>query len=206
MGLGRRVLEVGLLLTALAVWAMTRPEAERVRLFPTKMDADCVRDARPVLEREGVSYRLTPCGEGFEVRSEDRARAQVALVLVGLPRHRVESRRDPGVLGGCGPTDEWPRRRTQKAEALIGHVISVFPGVQSVRVKTKRANEAAFTENQKPNQVLIWLRQEASISADRLAAIGWLAMLDYDDIREPVEVEVREEGTGRLLWSRREVQ
>lgn len=45
------------------------------------MDADCVRDARPVLEREGVPYRLTPSGDGFEIFREDRARAQVALVF-----------------------------------------------------------------------------------------------------------------------------
>ena len=31
--------------------------------------------------------------------------------------------------------------------------------------------------------------------------IGWLAMLDYGDTREPIEVEIREDGTGRWLWS-----
>lgn len=201
MGFRRTILEVGLLLIGLALWAMTRAEAERVWLFPTKMDADCVRDARPVLEQEGVPYRLTPSGEGFEILQEDRARAQVALALAGLPRHRVEIRRDSGALGGSGPTEELLIIRAQKAEALIGQVISAFPGVQSARVKIKRAAEMAFAENQKPNQVRIWLRLESPISTERLAAIGWLAMLDYGDTREPIEVEIREDGTGRWLWS-----
>lgn len=206
MGIGRRVLEVGLLLTALAVWAMTRPEAERVWLFPIRIDADCVRDAQPVLEREGVPYRLAPSGEGFEVRPEDRARAQVALVLAGLPRHHVVIRRDAGALGGSGPTEELLRDRTLKAEALICQVISAFPGVQSARVKIKRADEMAFAENPKPNQVRVWLHLDASVPAERLAAIGWLAMLNYYDSRDPIEVEIRDEGTGRLLWSRTEVR
>ncbi|MCW5868908.1 MAG: hypothetical protein KIS61_16715 [Candidatus Eremiobacteraeota bacterium] len=189
------------MIVCLSLWAMTWPGAERVWLFPSRIDADCVRDARPVLEREGIPYRLTPSGEGFEVRPEDRARAQVALALAGLPRHRIETRRDPGVLGDCGPSEELLRSRKQKAEALIGQVVSIFPGVQSARVKIKCAYDAAFSENQKPDLVRVWLRLEAPLSAERLAVMGWLIMLDYGDTRDPFEVEILEAGTDRLLWS-----
>lgn len=195
----RRALEVGLLLSGLALWAMNNSTVGKpVAVFPVEMDADCIRDAKATLEREGLHFRVAPSEDGIWVSPDDRARVQLALALAGLPRHRVPIRTDWG-CGGGGPTDELLIRRAQKAEAILGQAVSIVPGVQRATVKIKRAADAAFAESPKPNLIQVRLRLGAALPPSSLAAVARLALISFYDIRNPVQVQIRDDSSGRLL-------